>query len=120
MARSQDPKASRDSDHDGLTNAEERRLHTDPHNADSDGDGISDGVDSRPLDATDGKGEHLLGDHDPFAAIAGDGSSGSDRTGSAQTTGVPADQSAPNEATKAAQGVGSPRGTNRHDPNASR
>ncbi len=32
-----------DPDHDGLTNLEEYRLGTDPHNPDTDGDGISDG-----------------------------------------------------------------------------
>src|SRR5208283_3442729 len=34
---------SSDPDHDGLTNAEEKELGTDPHNPDTDGDGISDG-----------------------------------------------------------------------------
>ena len=34
---------SADPDHDGLTNAEEKELGTDPHNADTDGDGVSDG-----------------------------------------------------------------------------
>ncbi|HUL43791.1 MAG TPA: OmpA family protein [Bacteroidota bacterium] len=34
---------SADPDHDGLTNDEEKELGTDPHNADTDGDGISDG-----------------------------------------------------------------------------
>jgi outer membrane protein OmpA-like peptidoglycan-associated protein/opacity protein-like surface antigen len=32
-----------DSDGDGLTDAEERRIGTDPHNPDTDGDGLSDG-----------------------------------------------------------------------------
>ena len=32
-----------DSDEDGLTNAEEKELGTDPKNADSDGDGLNDG-----------------------------------------------------------------------------
>jgi outer membrane protein OmpA-like peptidoglycan-associated protein len=32
-----------DPDHDGLTNKEERLLGTDPHKADTDGDGLSDG-----------------------------------------------------------------------------
>jgi outer membrane protein OmpA-like peptidoglycan-associated protein len=51
-----------DPDHDGLTNDEERQLGTDPHNADTDGDGLSDGSEvntyhSDPLKAdTDGDG----------------------------------------------------------------
>ncbi len=32
-----------DNDHDGLTNAEEKELGTDPNNPDTDGDGLSDG-----------------------------------------------------------------------------
>lgn len=32
-----------DDDHDGLTNAEERRIGTDPHNPDTDDDGLRDG-----------------------------------------------------------------------------
>jgi Bacterial TSP3 repeat len=39
----------RDSDHDGLTDLEEDRLGTDPHNPDTDGDGIPDGQDPCPL-----------------------------------------------------------------------
>jgi hypothetical protein len=38
----------RDSDHDGLTDIAERRLLLDPHNPDSDGDGIPDGADPMP------------------------------------------------------------------------
>jgi len=34
---------SSDPDHDGLSNSEEKQLGTDPHNPDTDGDGISDG-----------------------------------------------------------------------------
>lgn len=34
---------SADPDNDGLTNNEEKQLGTDPHNADTDGDGLSDG-----------------------------------------------------------------------------
>jgi outer membrane protein OmpA-like peptidoglycan-associated protein len=51
-----------DDDHDGLTNEEELRLGTDPHNADTDGDGLSDGDEvhkyhTNPLNAdTDGDG----------------------------------------------------------------
>ncbi len=33
-----------DSDHDGLTDVEEAKYGTDPHNPDTDGDGLSDGV----------------------------------------------------------------------------
>jgi hypothetical protein len=36
--------ALEDPDHDGLTNLEEYTLGTDPHNADTDGDGLSDGA----------------------------------------------------------------------------
>lgn len=36
--------ASEDADNDGLTNLEEYINHTDPHNADTDGDGIKDGI----------------------------------------------------------------------------
>src|SRR5262249_6071933 len=39
----------RDSDHDGLTDLVEERMGTDPHNADTDGDGIPDGKDGLPL-----------------------------------------------------------------------
>jgi outer membrane protein OmpA-like peptidoglycan-associated protein len=36
-------KTSQDSDHDGLTNAQEKQIGTDPHNPDTDGDGLTDG-----------------------------------------------------------------------------
>lgn len=39
----------KDSDGDGWTDIEEQRLGTDPHNQDSDGDGIPDGADACPL-----------------------------------------------------------------------
>ena len=51
-----------DPDHDGLTNLQEFQLGTDPHNADTDGDGLSDGDEvniyhTNPLVAdTDGDG----------------------------------------------------------------
>ena len=51
-----------DSDNDGLTDEEERRLGTDPHNWDTDGDGLSDGDEAHiwhtnPLNPdTDGDG----------------------------------------------------------------
>ncbi len=51
-----------DDDNDGLTNAQERRLGTDPHNPDTDNDGLKDGEEVRryrtnPLKAdTDGDG----------------------------------------------------------------
>jgi hypothetical protein len=38
----------KDSDADGLTDVLEEKLHTDPQNADTDGDGISDGDDDFP------------------------------------------------------------------------
>jgi hypothetical protein len=44
----------RDSDGDGWTDLEEGRLGTDPHNPDSDGDGIPDGRDVCPLYAAPG------------------------------------------------------------------
>lgn len=56
-----------DPDHDGLTNDEEKALGTDPHNPDTDGDGLSDGDEvkkyhTNPLKAdTDGDG---LSDYD--------------------------------------------------------
>jgi hypothetical protein len=39
----------KDSDHDGLTDLVEARLGTDPHRADTDGDGIPDSRDTNPL-----------------------------------------------------------------------
>jgi hypothetical protein len=46
-----------DTDHDGLTDCDEKLLHTDPLNPDTDGDGIPDGLEVRfgmnPLDASD-------------------------------------------------------------------
>ncbi len=54
--------SSADNDHDGLTNKEEKELGTDPNNADTDGDGLSDGDEvlkyhTDPLKAdTDGDG----------------------------------------------------------------
>lgn len=41
-----------DSDHDGVTDAHERRNGTDPHKADTDQDGVTDGLEKR--DNTDG------------------------------------------------------------------
>ncbi len=65
--------AESDSDHDGLTNGVEHKLHTDPLRADSDGDGKADGVEvgadsNNPRDV-DGDGkpdvlESLLADRD--------------------------------------------------------
>ena len=40
---------NRDSDGDGWTDMEEARLETDPHDPDSDGDGMPDGADVCPL-----------------------------------------------------------------------
>jgi outer membrane protein OmpA-like peptidoglycan-associated protein len=36
-------KTTLDSDHDGLSNAQEKKIGTDPHNPDTDGDGLNDG-----------------------------------------------------------------------------
>ena len=44
--------ASADADFDGLTNLQEFNAGTDPSNRDSDGDGVPDGRDGSPLDAT--------------------------------------------------------------------
>lgn len=41
-----------DQDRDGLTNAQERVIGTDPLNRDTDGDGVHDGIDAFPLDPT--------------------------------------------------------------------
>jgi len=41
--------AQSDVDNDGLTYAQEMAKHTDPNNADTDGDGLKDGVDPEPL-----------------------------------------------------------------------
>ena len=46
-----DPELSRDSDGDGLTDLEEKRLGTDPKKPDTDGDGLKDSVDKNPLAA---------------------------------------------------------------------
>jgi hypothetical protein len=43
---------SADPDGDGLTNAQEAVLGTDPHNADTDGDRVNDRLDAYPLDPT--------------------------------------------------------------------
>ena len=44
--------ANTDLDGDGLTNAQEVVLGTDPFNADTDGDGVNDALDVFPLDPT--------------------------------------------------------------------
>ncbi len=43
--------ASEDPDKDDLNNMEEYQSNSDPHNPDSDGDGVSDGMDGVPFDA---------------------------------------------------------------------
>ncbi|WP_437279039.1 hypothetical protein WME90_00355 [Sorangium sp. So ce375] len=45
-----------DSDDDGLSDALERSLGTDPNDADTDGDGARDGLEPNPADDTDGDG----------------------------------------------------------------
>ncbi len=71
---------TRDSDFDGLTNDEESAHGTDPHNADTDGDGVSDGyevhgIGTDPVDAdTDGDcygdGDELDAQSDPLDAAS--------------------------------------------------
>ncbi|MFO0702854.1 MAG: thrombospondin type 3 repeat-containing protein [Candidatus Andersenbacteria bacterium] len=66
--------ATQDSDKDGLTDLEEVRYHTDPHNADSDHDGYPDGVEVQngyDPTAAPGKG---VDQSKPAAASAGDSS----------------------------------------------
>lgn len=45
----------RDADHDGLTDLTEARMLTDPHAADSDGDGLNDAQDALPQVSSQGK-----------------------------------------------------------------
>ncbi len=47
VVRAQTSSTAKDSDGDGLTNAEERIYGTDPYNPDTDGDGYSDGIEVR-------------------------------------------------------------------------
>jgi hypothetical protein len=60
--------ASGDPDHDGLTNAQEYAAHSNPHNADSDGDGLPDGWEVQyglsPLSAVGDDGATGDPDHD--------------------------------------------------------
>jgi len=51
-----DTTAAVDSDGDGLSDAEEAVLHTNPLDADSDDDGVPDGMEPNPGDDTDGDG----------------------------------------------------------------
>lgn len=72
--------ASLDTDNDGLTNLEEYLAFTDPNNADTDGDGLKDGVDPSPGMASDNKPFADAGPdmtYDP-AIITLDGSGSSD------------------------------------------
>ena len=57
-----EPGLTRDSDQDGWTDMVEARLGTDPHNKDTDGDGLIDSEDMDPLAAprTFGDEEHIL------------------------------------------------------------
>jgi len=51
-----------DDDGDGMTNAQELAMRTDPHNRDTDGDGFWDGADFDPLDPTVTLGPPTPGD----------------------------------------------------------
>lgn len=64
------PNSTLDSDHDGLTNCQEQLLGTNPNNPDTDGDGISDGVEywqtfTNPLQA-DSDGDGIPDGSDPY------------------------------------------------------
>lgn len=55
-----------DDDNDGISNRKEEALGTDPNNADTDGDGLSDSQDFNPLNAdTDGDGDKDGTDPEP-------------------------------------------------------
>ncbi|MCF3648588.1 hypothetical protein [Synoicihabitans lomoniglobus] len=64
-----------DTDIDGLNSDEEAALGTDPDNPDTDGDGVLDGVDEHPLDASPellaqiAELEQLLADCDDYVAL---------------------------------------------------
>ena len=68
-----------DADGDGLTYAEEIKIGTDPNNPDTDGDGVKDGEDKKPLDKSvaklkDNEGGSFLAftaHSDPIQTIAG-------------------------------------------------
>ena len=51
LDRGTDPR-NKDTDNDGLTDAQEQEKGTDPFNPDTDNDGILDGEDDFPLDAS--------------------------------------------------------------------
>ncbi len=59
----------KDSDHDGLTDAEEKKIGTDPSNFDTDGDGLNDFLEVQLK--TDPKNAHSLssGESDGVAAV---------------------------------------------------
>ncbi len=93
--------ATQDADHDGLSNRDEFLAGTDPHNPDTDGDGVSDSVElangSNPLSAAKrpdlaGKpwpiGEDLDGDGLPDAWAARYGAAGLDPNGDADGDGL--------------------------------
>lgn len=63
--------APRDQDHDGLNNAGEYADHTDPHNPDSNGDGISDSQDGGQTESPDPptNGDGLPGGNDQAGTI---------------------------------------------------
>lgn len=89
------PVAGEDSDGDGLSDADEQQLGTDPNNPDSDGDGISDGEEVNVLGS------------DPLAPGAGgDTPNGTPDTGGAppeDTVATPSGQPTDDEDTQAGQ-----------------
>lgn len=105
-----------DSDADGLTNALESKLGTDPLTADTDADGANDSADCAPLDpeqqscaaaltpgGTSGGGTSGGG---TSGGTSGDGGTSGGTTGDATTGGGTASESPPPPATAAVQGCG--------------
>ena len=89
------PVADQDSDGDGLSDAEEQRLGTDPNNPDSDGDGISDGEEV-----------NVLGSDPLVPSTGGDTPNGTPDTGGAppeDTLATPSGQPTDDESAQAGQ-----------------